>query len=87
MLHGACHGTDPELFFPVAVAGRAPEQISTAKAVCVRCQVRASCLSYALVTMQHGIWGGTTEEERAAMRAPSAARSRPALSRDPVGLR
>jgi hypothetical protein len=26
-------------------------------------------LSYALQTMQHGIWGGTTGDERAAMRA------------------
>ena len=68
---GACHGADTELFFPVATAGRALEQVNSAKAVCVRCKVRADCLSYALETMQHGIWGGTTGEERAAMRAIS----------------
>jgi WhiB family redox-sensing transcriptional regulator len=71
MSYGACHGADPELFFPVATAGRALEQVNSAKAVCVRCEVRADCLSYALQTMQHGIWGGTTPDERAAMRASS----------------
>ena len=69
--HGACHGADTELFFPIATAGRALGQISSAKAVCGRCKVRADCLSYALETMQHGIWGGTTGDERAAMRAIS----------------
>jgi WhiB family redox-sensing transcriptional regulator len=71
MSSGACHGADTELFFPVATAGRALEQVNSAKAVCVRCKVRADCLSYALETMQHGIWGGTTEDERAAIRAIS----------------
>jgi WhiB family redox-sensing transcriptional regulator len=73
---GACHGADTELFFPIATAGRALKQVNSAKAVCGRCTVHADCLSYALETMQHGIWGGTTGEERAAMRA----RSRRALS-------
>jgi WhiB family transcriptional regulator, redox-sensing transcriptional regulator len=70
MPRGACHGADTELFFPIATAGRALQQISSAKAVCVRCEVRASCLSYALETMQDGIWGGTTRDERIAMRRP-----------------
>lgn len=69
MSYGACHGADTELFFPVATAGRALKQISSAKAVCSRCKVNLDCLSYALQTMQHGIWGGTTGDERAAMRA------------------
>lgn len=68
MSYGACDGADTELFFPVAAAGRALEQVNSAKAVCGRCKVRADCLSYALETMQHGIWGGTTGDERAAMR-------------------
>jgi len=70
MSRGACRGADTELFFPIATAGRALEQIDSAKAVCARCEVRASCLSYALETMQHGIWGGTTAEERTALRVP-----------------
>jgi WhiB family transcriptional regulator, redox-sensing transcriptional regulator len=68
---GACHGADTELFFPVTTAGGALKQINSAKAVCGSCQVRADCLSYALETMQHGIWGGTTWDERAEMRAIS----------------
>ncbi|HBW20187.1 MAG TPA: WhiB family transcriptional regulator [Actinobacteria bacterium] len=71
MPQGACRGEDPELFFPVTAAGPALAQVFAAKAVCFRCAVRAACLSYALVTGQAGIWGGTTQEERHAMRRPS----------------
>ena len=62
--HGACRGEDPELFFPIAVTGAAHQQIRGARAVCFRCAVRVQCLSYAMETGQHGIWGGTTSEER-----------------------
>jgi WhiB family redox-sensing transcriptional regulator len=65
---GACRGEDPEIFFPIAAAGPALAQVFAAKAVCFRCAVRAACLSYALATGQAGIWGGTTQEERHAMR-------------------
>jgi WhiB family redox-sensing transcriptional regulator len=68
MPRGACRGTDTELFFPIAAAGRALQQVRSAKAVCAHCEVRASCLSYALETTQDGIWGGTTRDERIAMR-------------------
>jgi WhiB family transcriptional regulator, redox-sensing transcriptional regulator len=71
MPRGACHGEDPELFFPIAAAGPALVQVIAAKAVCFRCAVRAACLSYALATRRAGIWGGTTQEERHAMRRPS----------------
>jgi WhiB family redox-sensing transcriptional regulator len=77
MAHGACHRSDPELFFPIAVAGTAAEHIQVvyAKAVCSRCEVRRECLSHALRTMPYGIWGGTTREERINMRARAAGRS------------
>jgi len=68
MSRGACQGQDPELFFPIAADGPAVQQISAAKAVCGRCAVRVMCLSYALSSAQDGIWGGTTGEERRAMR-------------------
>jgi WhiB family redox-sensing transcriptional regulator len=33
--------------------------------VCAVCRVRRQCLRFALATRQsHGIWGGTTEDER-----------------------
>ena len=73
---GACRGEDPELFFPVTAAGPALAQAFAAKAVCFRCAVRAACLSYALATGQVGIWGGTTEEERHAMRRSAGLRAR-----------
>jgi WhiB family transcriptional regulator, redox-sensing transcriptional regulator len=75
MVRGACRGLDPELFFPISVTGRAEEQVNAAKAVCGRCKVARSCRSYALRTMPYGIWGGTTMEERVAIRARSAVRS------------
>ncbi len=68
MVSGACQGTDPELFFPISVTGSALQQVNSAKAVCGRCAVGNTCLSYALQTMPHGIWGGTTREERITMR-------------------
>jgi WhiB family redox-sensing transcriptional regulator len=68
MSWGACQGQDPEFFFPIAADGPAVQQISAAKAVCGRCAVRVMCLSYALCSAQDGIWGGTTGEERRAVR-------------------
>ena len=65
MSRGACRGEDPELFFPIATAGPALAQVRAAKVICSRCPVQPNCLSYAPVTGQdHGIWGGTTSEER-----------------------
>jgi WhiB family transcriptional regulator, redox-sensing transcriptional regulator len=68
MARGACHSVDPELFFPISATGRAMPQINAAKAVCGRCAVSENCLSYALRVMPDGIWGGTTREERIAVR-------------------
>jgi WhiB family transcriptional regulator, redox-sensing transcriptional regulator len=71
----ACQAAEPELFFPVAAAGPAVAQVVAAKTVCRGCPVRAECLSYAMQTGQdHGIWGGTTEEERRLARRGQAAR-------------
>ncbi len=61
----ACREADPELFFPVASRGPGAGEIARAKAVCAVCRVRRQCLQYALATHQmHGVWGGTTEDER-----------------------
>lgn len=61
----ACLEADPELFFPVAANGPAMDEIARAKEVCAECRVRRQCLQFALATHQsHGVWGGTTEEER-----------------------
>ena len=61
----ACREMDPELFFPVGARGPGAGEIDRAKAICAGCRVRRQCLQYALATHQmHGVWGGTTEEER-----------------------
>ena len=75
--YSACRDTDPDLFFPVGTTGPAIEQIETAKAVCRACDVQGACLEFALVTNQDsGIWGGTSEEERRAIRRQRVARQR-----------
>ncbi len=55
-----CAQTDPEAFFPEK-GGSTRE----AKRVCMSCDVRAECLSYALANDERfGIWGGLSERER-----------------------
>jgi WhiB family transcriptional regulator, redox-sensing transcriptional regulator len=79
--YSACRDTDPDLFFPVGTTGPAIEQIETAKSVCRHCEVQRECLEYALATNQDsGIWGGTSEEERRALRRQWVARQRRAAS-------
>lgn len=85
MSRGACQGEDPELFFPVAVRGPGLVQVMAAKAVCLRCAVRADCLSYALAGGQAGVWGGTTQEERRAMRTSPGILARADYSGSPGG--
>ena len=79
--NSACRDTDPDLFFPVGTTGPAIEQIENAKAVCRVCDVQKNCLDYALSTNQDsGIWGGTSEEERRALRRQWVARNRKATA-------
>jgi WhiB family redox-sensing transcriptional regulator len=64
-----CKDEDPELFFPVGSTGPAATQADMAKAICFECDVRCECLEWALRTNQDsGVWGGTSEEERRALR-------------------
>lgn len=67
----ACGSADPELFFPEGNSENlvVQLQIEAAKTVCRRCPVRTACLDWAEDTGQKfGVWGGTTEKEREAMR-------------------
>ena len=75
-----CRDTDPDLFFPVGTTGYAFVQIDRAKQVCGECPAQGDCLEYALETNQDsGIWGGTSEEERRALRRRLAGRTRAAV--------
>lgn len=65
----ACQDTDPTLFFPIGTTGHAVAQIADAKEVCYDCRCSDPCLEFALSTNQDtGVWGGTSEEERRAIR-------------------
>lgn len=60
----ACRMLPPDMFFP-----RRGHETATAKAVCATCPVCAECLDAALRRGEKfGIWGGTSERERRAMR-------------------
>jgi WhiB family redox-sensing transcriptional regulator len=64
----ACRDCDPDLFFPEGTTGLALIQAVAAKQVCRGCAEQAPCLRFALVhSLGHGIWGGTTAEERRIM--------------------
>ncbi|MBO0804776.1 MAG: WhiB family transcriptional regulator [Nocardiopsaceae bacterium] len=66
---GACLNADPDLFFPVATGEMGSRQAAQAQRICERCQVRRECLEYAMANSQvHGIWGGTTPEDRIRLR-------------------
>ena len=57
-----------ERFFPAH--GALPEEINATKAICRdECPVREACLAYAIEAREnHGIWGGTSPDERARVR-------------------
>ncbi|MFD0261557.1 WhiB family transcriptional regulator [Kitasatospora indigofera] len=70
-----CRDLDPELFFPLGNTGPALRQAEEAKAVCHRCPVRERCLAWAVETGQEaGVWGGTGEDERRALKRRAARR-------------
>ena len=59
-----CAQTDPEAFFPEKGGST-----RDAKKICGSCEVRASCLEYALHNDERfGIWGGLSERERRKLR-------------------
>ncbi|TDE09250.1 WhiB family transcriptional regulator [Jiangella asiatica] len=68
-VRGACRDAEPDLFFPLGASEHSLAQVEAAAAVCAGCPVTEECLTWALETGQdHGIWGGTTPEERRMMR-------------------
>ena len=69
----ACLGVDPELFFPIGNSEPAFHQIEETKAVCRRCEVVETCLSWALESGQDtGVCGGLSEDERRALKRRNA---------------
>jgi WhiB family redox-sensing transcriptional regulator len=69
MADAACREHPDAPYFPNR--GQAPTR---AVAVCSTCLVRAECLAYALADPDlSGVWGGTTEGARRALRRSQAA--------------
>lgn len=74
MDHGACNGTtDWTLFFADERAKRrglpaeVPPEVDP---FCQACDVRLTCLNWALDNDEDGVWGGTTRQQREAMKRP-----------------
>lgn len=63
----ACRGPehDLDLFFPTRGE---TDRLRAAKAVCATCPVTEPCLAFALLTGAEGIWGGTSEKQRRAIK-------------------
>jgi len=85
---GACRDADPHFFHP---APDDSEGIEAAQEICARCPIRLDCLALALgFPDARGIWGGLTEDQRAAHRRGDARNDarvrmscRDAISRSP----
>ncbi len=65
----ACRDADPDLFFPVGTTGPALRHLDEAKQICRVCPAQTQCLAWALDhEVADGVWGGTTADERLAIR-------------------
>ena len=75
---GACRSADPELFFPIATGvAVTATQVMKAQRICACCGVRQQCLDFAMQNGEvHGVWGGTTPEERVRARRALVRRAR-----------
>ncbi len=68
----ACRDSDPELFFPIGTTGPALRQVQEAIRICQTCSAQTQCLAWALEQgVTDGVWGGTTVDQRRAMRRGS----------------
>jgi WhiB family redox-sensing transcriptional regulator len=64
----ACRGEDTALFFAEEATVEARRTRARARDICFGCPVQGDCLLWAVAADAHGIWGGTTREERLAVR-------------------
>jgi hypothetical protein len=58
----ACSGLNTELFFTEERGNYA--HLDYIKKICKTCPVRVECFDYSMDNLVHGIWAGTTKEER-----------------------
>ncbi len=63
----ACLHAEPDLFFPIGTTGPAEAQLVHAQRICLTCPVREACSQWAYDQhIEHGVWGGLSEEQRRA---------------------
>ena len=68
MRDGNCRNYPPGAFFPSDGVG-----VDAARRICADCKVQERCLEYALVNrIDHGVWGGMSEDERRALKRRAA---------------
>jgi hypothetical protein len=93
--NGACVGQEVEKWFPkLNPYENSREELrigrinmKEALRICSSCDVKEACLNYALSWERHGIWGGTTEAEREALRRRNNIRFlRPSIQELGLGL-
>ncbi|HET6190495.1 MAG TPA: WhiB family transcriptional regulator [Trebonia sp.] len=71
--NAACRDADPDLFFPIGTTGPALRQVQEAIRICQTCPIQVRCLAWALEQgVTDGVWGGTTAEQRRAIRTAFA---------------
>ncbi len=64
----ACRNEDTEIFFILRGDPQQREKRIKAYQFCEMCSVRMECLNYAIINYELGIWGGTTDKDRRALR-------------------
>ena len=64
----ACEGEDVELFFAETSEPDFKHKTEQAKKFCGTCPYVAECMEWAFNNNEMGVWGGTTERERAVMK-------------------
>lgn len=77
-LLGACRGKNQDLFFPYDT-GTGKYDWEPARKICAECDVRETCLEWALANVPHaetGLWGGLTPDERQKLKRQRLARRR-----------
>lgn len=73
MRQANCRQADPDLFHQdewTKRRGLPAEVPPDAAPICGACEVRIECLAYALKNDEFGVWGGTTRQQREAMKRP-----------------
>jgi WhiB family redox-sensing transcriptional regulator len=58
----ACAGIDVEIFFTEEKGNYT--NLDFIKKMCNTCPVRVECFEYAIENLVHGVWAGTTKDER-----------------------